>query len=335
MQVHGIRYSRGNRKVGADTIIVNITSAHKCPSLAAYWVNKPESERPAWAKAGKDLCQVPPGTCYAWKGENVYKDHIDKKTGKLITGCMYNRDQQTKIWDDPDITVDVFVRALEAIIAKENRSRAKDVVDANGQPIPIRFIRFQESGDFRNQADIAKMSQIARKLSVPSYTYTARKDLNFEGLSSQLLVNGSGFKLPGISNSFQVVDKAGYVSCPRNLHPGLFDCNACEMPCKTPRCRGIKRGGCMGCSLCKTGGGKTIRELLQGASAKSLRDLKALRGDEHGGVGLGENDASEVLELSSTGIPAPGIVGQGISAPKRKTVRQIPVRTPTSLGGLL
>jgi hypothetical protein len=38
------------------------------------------------------------------------------------------------------------------------------------------------------------------------YTYTARKDLNYENISDNLVVNGSGFM---VSNNFYVINKIG------------------------------------------------------------------------------------------------------------------------------
>lgn len=55
MQITELRkfFSNGNRKLGKDTLIFNITSAHDCPSRA------------------RGLCQIE-GKCYARKAENMY-----------------------------------------------------------------------------------------------------------------------------------------------------------------------------------------------------------------------------------------------------------------------
>lgn len=81
---------------------------------------------------------------------------------------------------------------LEAIKRKKNTTK---------------YIRFSESGDFSGQHDVEKMSKIAEMLkdhNVGVYTYTTRKDLNFQDISDNLVVNGSGFM---ISNNFYIVDK--------------------------------------------------------------------------------------------------------------------------------
>jgi hypothetical protein len=326
-QISGVRYSRGNRKVGVDTIIVNITSAHKCRSL---WKNWQDSDgnwlpgTPEWAKKKENLCQVPERTCYAWKSENLYKNHTNPVTGKLITGCLHNRDDQTRIWDV--LSPEEYASALKNIIAKENRSASKQY-KINGKQVPIRFIRFQESGDFRDQADVQKMSRIASLLpsGVKAYTYTARKDLNYSGLSPNLAINGSGFMKPGVDASFKVVDKAGYEACPKG-RPSTFDCNECESQCKSPRCRGITGGGCQGCSLCKSGGGKVIREILQQAGKKAMTELRRgkVNGDEHGGVESMMSDASEILES-----------GAASTRKKTKATKKSAHKTiPSGFGGL-
>ena len=65
-------------------------------------------------------------------------------------------------------------------------------------PIPTHF-RFSESGDFRNQADVDKMTEIALVLKdtrgVETYGYTNRRDLNFTELEKTAVVNGHGFML--------------------------------------------------------------------------------------------------------------------------------------------
>ena len=60
---------------------------------------------------------------------------------------------------------------------------------------PIKYFRFNESGDFGSQGDVDKMSKIAsmlkEKLGIITYSYTARKDLSFGGVSFN--IKGSGY----------------------------------------------------------------------------------------------------------------------------------------------
>jgi len=159
--------------------------------------------------------------------------------------CLPYRRKQTQIWD--------------RLTAEEIADQIKETVN-HKRKIPIKFLRMQEAGDFRNQADVTKTSHLAGLLRgvVTVYTYTARRDLDFSRISSNLIVNGSGFM---VTNNFQVVNE---------FRPG-------------PQCRGIKGGGCYGCKLCKSRGGKVIQELLRGGKLKTSANSD-IDTTEHGGV---------------------------------------------------
>jgi hypothetical protein len=224
------------------------------------------------------------------------------KTGKLVTGCLHNRSEQTKIWDA--LSADQLADAINQIVTKESRLKDK------GKIVPIKYVRFQESGDFRNQADVDKMSRIASLLKVPSYTYTARRDLNYDRVSPKLTINGSGFM---VHNDFHVVAE---------IKPG-------------PHCRGIKGGGCMGCPFCKQRRGVVIQEMLRSASKKSLADLKAgilPKGDEHGGVESEiANDASQILELGPSAMSVK-ITSKGKKSWRKTASRDYPELMPSVRG---
>lgn len=181
--------SNGNRKIGNDTLIFNVTSAHKCPS----------------DKLG--LCGVS-NKCYAKKAENQY----------WFTVGNY-RENQMRYWDNT--TAKEFVDELVPIILSKSK---------------IKFIRFNEAGDMKNQSDITKLISIRKRLTkelkkynrvVQIYTYTARKDLNWITAMKTpgLTINGSGFML---SNNFNLVrkkeDKIGNFTC-------IGDCRICNL-CK-------------------------------------------------------------------------------------------------------
>jgi len=57
----------------------------------------------------------------------------------------------------------------------------------------IKYLRVSESGDFRSQDDVEKLSVIAHmlklKFNITTYTYTAREDLDFSNVG--FLVKGS------------------------------------------------------------------------------------------------------------------------------------------------
>lgn len=167
-----IKVSKGNHKLGTDTLILNITSAAACPSKA------------------KGLCKIP-GKCYAAKAERQYP-----QVGPY-------REGQTKVWDKSpaeELAID-----LVGII---NRSRS-----------PIRYLRFSEAGDFRHQEDVNKMSRIAELIAphgIKVYGYTARNDLDYSRVSSNMTVNGSGFMVHNSFTAAASVDPGKELVCPGN-----------------------------------------------------------------------------------------------------------------------
>jgi len=120
------------------------------------------------------LCQVINAghRCYALRDEQFY------------TGPLGYRRRQEKLWDS--LTAEEFaVQFIALVQARRTTTKA---------------LRLNEAGDFRTQADVDKASEIARHLSaygIVVYAYTARRDLDFSGVHSNLVVNGSGFKVHG------------------------------------------------------------------------------------------------------------------------------------------
>ena len=130
-----------------------------------------------------------------------------KKAERLYPSVLPFRIRQFLYWEN--CTADQFASEIIEII---KRKKTK-----------IKFLRFNESGDFRSQYDIVKLSQIADLLSdtVKVYTYTARKDLDFTRLSDNLTINGSGFM---IHNNFSITKDKSLVNCPANCRT----CNKCK-----------------------------------------------------------------------------------------------------------
>lgn len=212
----------------------------------------------------KGLCQVPEGKCYALRAEKQYPDVLP-----------YRR-KQMHIWDA--LTPEEIAEDVKAMLVHKRK-------------IPIKFLRMQEAGDFRNQDDLNKMSRLADLLKghVNVYTYTARKDLNYSRISGNLAINGSGFM---ISNNFKVVSQ---------LEPGA------------PACRGIAGGGCYGCKLCKVKGHKVIQELLRGGGkSKNIKDDTS----EHGGV------ARDTKDIGGGTPTMTGVKTTKRSAPKKRKSRK-------------
>lgn len=136
--------------------------------------------------------------CYAKKAEKMYKNVVPF------------REKQADFWEN--CTPQTFVAELLPVVMK------------------IRFLRISEAGDFRTQADVNKLSEIAEILScygVPVYCYTARKDLDFSNVSKFLTVNGSGFM---VHNNFMPVSRNAKSSTGliEQKYGCLADCNICS-----------------------------------------------------------------------------------------------------------
>lgn len=131
----------------------------------------------------------------------------------------------------------------------EREQIAEDVLTALGQHRKIKFVRFNESGDFWGIECIEKLGYIATKVNesfpkVKIYGYSNRKDLRnfFHLLPKNVIVNGSGFM---IHNEYKVdlnVNKKDKPTLARKQMVCLDDCSVCN--------------------LCKVRHGKTITQTL-------------------------------------------------------------------------
>ena len=184
----GLLYSMGNKKIGKDTIIINIHTGTRCPAM--------------------DQCLLR-SVCYAWSNE------------RLRPVVLRYRERQEKLWEEKD--TGFFIDELRRMKKQS-----------------IKYIRFQESGDFANQNDAYRMAQIADGLKdiYRCYTYTNRFDLDYTGLTENLVITGSYFM---VNNMFVPLKTAVYDE--------IMDKNPKAIHCP---------GDCRGCMLCKTGGNKVI-----------------------------------------------------------------------------
>jgi len=141
--------------------------------------------------------------CYALKAEIQYK-----------TGTTDYRHRQFNYWRKNTATI-----IANDLIAKIGNRTGK---------APIKYIRFNEAGDFWDQNDIKKLSIVAKKLKnfgIVVYGYTARKDLDFKDV--HFLVKGSGHK-KGNNGITTIIDAdakipKGYRECPGSCKT----CNLC------------------------------------------------------------------------------------------------------------
>jgi hypothetical protein len=150
------------------------------------------------------LCNVAK-YCYAIADELQYNKHLPQF-----------HEQQAKYWDS--LSVVEYSNQVNEIIKKHH----------------INYVRFNESGDFKNQADVRKLDYISKRIIVPVYAYTKRSDLNFTKINNNLTINGSGFM---VHNNLKVVSE--YTS---------------KIQCK---------GDCRICQLCKSRKGIVIQEKIR------------------------------------------------------------------------
>lgn len=153
--------------------------------------------------AERGLCQVLNAghRCYARRDEITYPAPLN-----------YRR-RQEKVWDR--ISAAEFADEFMTLV---NRRRG-----------PTTALRWNESGDFRSQADVRKASVIASLLwmeGIRTYCYTARRDLDFSDVGP-MVINGSGFRIKG---EFRFIrSKAdrpkGYGICPGSCK----SCKRCQL----------------------------------------------------------------------------------------------------------
>lgn len=150
----------------------------------------------------KGLCYVASigVKCYAMKAERLYPRALPFRL------------RQAKFWKK--ISAKEFVRQFLEI----QKSKRK----------PFTALRFNEAGDFTNQDCVNKAEEIAFWLhheGITCYCYTSRSDLDYSKIR-HLVISGSGFTKPGISNLFSTLHsldelKDGVFLCPQ-------DCNICS-----------------------------------------------------------------------------------------------------------
>jgi hypothetical protein len=168
------------------------------------------------------MCKIAK-VCYALQPELRW---TNKKHGDILNA----RRRQTKIWDSLSAK-----EIAEQLIGKAERKR-KD---------KIKYLRVHESGDFRTQKDVDKMSEIADILKTKNivvYGYTARKDLDYTKKSNNLILNGSYFTIDNRFVPVRELSKSPYV-----LH--------CKMNCRI-------------CNLCKESKGSIIENRFHGVAFK-------------------------------------------------------------------
>lgn len=135
-------FSIGNAKLSDDTLIINFTSALKCPSV--------------------QVCPVTQNACYAAAGE-IRLPLVRRKN--MMIQNMWARAIKSKLIGKVFGIAQMYIEIL-----KDTKK-------------PIKYIRFNEAGDFINDAvlDAAALfaSEMKNKYGVISMAYTANNNLDF------------------------------------------------------------------------------------------------------------------------------------------------------------
>ena len=187
----------GNHKLPKTTAIFNLNSAKDCPA------------------AKLNLCAV------INKGIPCYARKTEKCRSMGYDMVVKYRRRQEKYWDKHS-AVDIAEKIINILQNKR---------------VKVDKFRFNESGDFKTQKDVRKMSVIAKKLkdamNITSYGYTSRSDLDFT--KAQFLVKGSEHT-KGNNGRVQILEKGESVPKGYYLCPG--SCKKCNM-CATNNKRNI------------------------------------------------------------------------------------------------
>ena len=146
----GLELSNGNTKIGEDTLILNMGSATECPSLKL-----------GFCKLGNK--------CYARRPE-VFRP-----------GRLPYRQRQAAYWQNT--SADDMITHFVNVFLKHPALKKR-----------VKYLRINEAGDFYGQECVSKLNKLAAYLKImygiQTYTYTARKDLDFAGVA--FTVKGSG-----------------------------------------------------------------------------------------------------------------------------------------------
>ena len=146
--------------------------------------------------------------CYALKPEIQYPK------------CQPYRERQKVWWDS--ISATEFARTVSKIVDNKQRK------------VPIRYLRFSEAGDFKDQVGLDKFTTACFHLKLwydcdlTIYGYSARRDLDFTELMKVASVNGQEFMLTN-KIVVKVPPKNAKHICPGNCRI----CNYCKRPVKS------------------------------------------------------------------------------------------------------
>ena len=141
-------FSIGNQKLSDDTLIINFSSALGCPSVK--------------------VCPITQKACYAVAGENRLPG-VRRKN--IMVQNLWIETMKQSYYGKTELLDKIFSIAELYIKVLVNTKK------------PIKFIRFNEAGDFLNQRLLDNAALFAKKVKEEyggiSMAYTARNDLDF------------------------------------------------------------------------------------------------------------------------------------------------------------
>jgi hypothetical protein len=148
-------FSIGNAKLSDDTLIINFTSALECPSM--------------------QVCPVAQKACYAVAGENRLPDV--RRKNLMVQNIWYEalKNAAKKDKNAIDKVFSIAKLYIEVLNAKK----------PNGEFMykkPLRFVRFNEAGDFPHQKILeaaARFAEFAKGYGIMCMAYSAKKQLDF------------------------------------------------------------------------------------------------------------------------------------------------------------
>jgi hypothetical protein len=149
-------FSIGNAKLSDDTLIINFTSALGCPSLA--------------------MCPVTQKACYAVAGENRLPD-VRRKNIKVqnLWREALRKAISGKSNDPIEKVFNIAKLYIETLNAKNSKGEYK-------YKKPLRFVRFNEAGDFPHQRILdaaARFAEFAKNYGIMCMAYTSNAKLDF------------------------------------------------------------------------------------------------------------------------------------------------------------
>lgn len=184
-------FSKGNAKIGKDTIITNMSPAMKCPS----------------DKLG--LCKMSK-KCYAKKAEIQYHHVVPQHREKQM--ICWKTESEEKIFND--------IRSK----VKNARTNKIDYVRFNESG------DFEDQEMLEKLKGICKLlsvDDVTKNIVV--YGYTNRRDLDFKNLPKNLVINGTNFMVSNEFIPVPLKEITRYTNyCPGGAHKYTGGCRGCK-----------------------------------------------------------------------------------------------------------